>query len=81
MRGEDGDMYTVTKDELSSKNESGPKADGCIFCGKKLPEGASFCPRCGKKQGAADSNTCPACGSALKGEMNYCVRCGAKASS
>ena len=48
----------------------------CAACGAALPEGAKFCPACGKP--AAKKSVCPVCGavSAVEG-AKFCAECGA----
>jgi predicted nucleic acid-binding Zn ribbon protein len=48
----------------------------CPSCGAALPEGAKFCPGCGKP--AARQRTCPVCGAAPAVEgARFCAECGA----
>ncbi len=48
----------------------------CPSCGAALPEGAKFCPGCGKP--AAQKRTCPVCGAAPAVEgARFCAECGA----
>ena len=48
----------------------------CPSCGAALPEGAKFCPGCGKP--AAQKRTCPVCGAAPSVEgARFCAECGA----
>ena len=46
----------------------------CIACSKKLPQGASACPICGKKQ----MHTCTACEKQTPIAGAYCMQCGEK---
>lgn len=49
----------------------------CPSCGAALPEGAKFCPGCGKP--AARQRTCPVCGAAPAVEgARFCAECGAR---
>ena len=51
----------------------------CPSCGAALPEGAKFCPGCGKP--AARQRTCPVCGAAPAVEgARFCAECGARLS-
>lgn len=48
----------------------------CASCGAPLPEGAKFCPGCGKP--AVQKRTCPVCGAAPAVEgARFCAECGA----
>ena len=48
----------------------------CAACGAVLPEGAKFCPSCGKP--AVQPKTCPVCGAAPAVEgAKFCSECGA----
>ena len=48
----------------------------CAACGATLPEGAKFCPACGKP--AAQPKTCPVCGVSPTVEgAKFCSECGA----
>ena len=48
----------------------------CAACGAALPEGAKFCPACGKP--ATQPKTCPVCGAAPAVESaKFCSECGA----
>ena len=48
----------------------------CPSCGAALPEGAKFCPGCGKP--AVQKRTCPVCGAAPAVEgARFCAECGA----
>ena len=48
----------------------------CPSCGAALPEGAKFCPGCGKP--AVQKRTCPVCGAAPAVEgAKFCAECGA----
>ncbi len=79
LRGEDGNLYAVTKDELNpAAHADNPSAKGCIFCGGKLPEAANYCPKCGKRQHPEIKAICQACGSTVNEEMDFCTRCGTK---
>ena len=47
----------------------------CSACGAALPEGARFCPNCGK---SVRQRTCPVCGAASTVEgARFCAECGA----
>ena len=49
----------------------------CASCGAPLPEGAKFCPGCGKP--AVQKRTCPVCGAAPAVEgARFCAECGAR---
>lgn len=63
-------------------NAPGPKAPEeaaqprCAGCGEALPEGAKFCPNCGKP--AARQRLCTVCGAAAAVEdARFCAECGA----
>ena len=48
----------------------------CASCGAPLPEGAKFCPGCGKP--AVQKRACPVCGAAPAVEgARFCAECGA----
>lgn len=48
----------------------------CAACGEPLPEGAKFCPACGKP--AARKRTCPVCGAVPAADTaRFCAECGA----
>ena len=50
------------------------EAAKCASCGAALPEGARFCPGCGKPV----QRVCPVCGAAVTAEgANFCAECGA----
>ena len=53
-----------------------PAQAHCDACGAALPEGAKFCPECGKP--AVKKSVCPVCG-AVPGAENakFCAECGA----
>lgn len=48
----------------------------CQECGRKWPEGAAFCPGCGRKKNELKQGTCPFCGEKLSIEAIYCGACG-----
>ncbi len=52
----------------------------CQFCGTEIPEGAAFCPECGKKQEAPSIAPafCPKCGNQLEEGCDFCPKCGAR---
>ena len=53
-----------------------PAQARCAACGTALPEGAKFCPECGKP--AAKKTVCPVCGTVPKSEnAKFCAECGA----
>lgn len=45
----------------------------CMNCGIELPEGASFCPKCGAK---VEVPRCPACGKEVNFGADFCIYCG-----
>lgn len=48
----------------------------CAACGEPLPEGAKFCPACGKP--AAQKRVCPVCGAVPTVDTaRFCAECGA----
>ena len=50
--------------------------DHCASCGAALPEGAKFCPGCGKP--AVKRGVCPVCGAVPAAEnAKFCAECGA----
>ena len=53
-----------------------PVQTRCAACGTVLPEGAKFCPECGKP--AAKKSVCPVCGAVPASEgAKFCAECGA----
>lgn len=46
----------------------------CAACGESLPEGAKFCPNCGKP---AARKVCPVCGAEPAEGAKFCANCGA----
>lgn len=57
------------------EGEDAPKLR-CGACGEPLPEGAKFCPACGKP--AAQKRACPVCGAAPAADTaRFCAECGA----
>ena len=67
-------------------NDFGPKEEPvqpepavqahCTGCGAALPEGAKFCPECGKP--AVKKSACPVCGAVPAAESaKFCAECGA----
>ena len=53
-----------------------PERPRCASCGTALPEGAKFCPGCGKP--AVQKGVCPVCGAAPSVEgAKFCAECGA----
>lgn len=68
--------------DINDFYEPAPKAEEpaaqshCASCGGALPEGARFCPNCGKP--AAQKKICPVCGAASSVEgARFCAKCGA----
>lgn len=60
--------------DMDSCRESGAQAGGrCAACGTALPEGARFCPGCGKPA----ARVCPVCGAAPAADAKFCANCGA----
>lgn len=58
-----------------------PVSNRCVDCGNVLPEGALFCPICGRKcDGEAvqekPAKFCPSCGAKNPGDSPACIRCG-----
>lgn len=45
----------------------------CMNCGIELPEGASFCPKCGAK---VEAPHCPSCGKKVDFGADFCIYCG-----
>ncbi len=78
QRGDDGNMYAVTKDELSGAVSKTPPAKVCPACQQPVLDGDVYCHRCGSKQGQAPKPLCQACGLNINDEMTYCPRCGVK---
>lgn len=57
------------------EGEDAPKLR-CGACGEPLPEGAKFCPACGKP--AAQKRACPVCGAVPAADTaRFCAECGA----
>ena len=51
----------------------------CIDCGKKLVEGAPFCPNCGKRVlPLSNKKFCPYCGKEAESDALFCINCGGK---
>ena len=46
----------------------------CVNCGRELPPGAGFCPKCGAK---AEAAVCPKCGKEVDPDDAFCPSCGA----
>lgn len=46
----------------------------CVNCGRELPLGAGFCPKCGTK---AEAAVCPKCGREVDPDDAFCPSCGA----
>ena len=46
----------------------------CMNCGRELPTGAGFCPKCGTK---AVTDACPKCGKEVDPDDAFCPSCGA----
>lgn len=61
--------------DMDSCRESGAQAGArCAACGAALPEGARFCPGCGKPA----ARVCPVCGAApAAADAKFCANCGA----
>lgn len=60
---------------FAEKPQEEPPAPRCPGCGEALPEGAKFCPNCGRP---AAQKACPVCGAAPAGEgAKFCANCGA----
>ena len=47
----------------------------CSDCGAQMPQGAKFCPGCGKAQ---ESSGCSGCGQPVPDGAKFCPNCGAK---
>ncbi len=48
----------------------------CKFCNSLIPDGAMFCPSCGKR---LDGKTpCPECGAMNEENAMFCIFCGAR---
>ncbi|MDE7261706.1 MAG: zinc ribbon domain-containing protein [Oscillospiraceae bacterium] len=63
-------------DFRSPEPEETPAQAFCAACGAVLPEGAKFCPACGKP--AAQKKACPVCGAEPASEgAKFCSECGA----
>lgn len=61
--------------DFAEKSQEEPPAPRCPGCGEALPEGAKFCPNCGRP---AAQKACPVCGAAPVGEgAKFCANCGA----
>lgn len=61
--------------DFAEKPQEEPPAPRCPGCGEALPEGAKFCPNCGRP---AAQKACPVCGAAPAGEgAKFCANCGA----
>ena len=67
------------------RSPTGPGTVGVCECGQPLPEGARFCPACGKAQGApaaqvspeiAPPRKCSYCGAELPLSAEFCPSCG-----
>ena len=73
------EMGNITKD-ITSPSEASPKPQtagrACQGCGAIVPQGAKFCPECGKKQEAA--RFCPECGNKCTDGVKFCPECGTK---
>ena len=54
----------------------------CIYCNSNIPDGAAFCPSCGKQQEnpsrPAAKGFCPVCGSQLAPGAAFCKACGTR---
>ncbi len=54
----------------------------CIYCNSNIPDGAAFCPSCGKQQEKsqrqAPTGFCPVCGSQLAPGAAFCKACGTR---
>jgi len=50
----------------------------CEFCKSELPEGAHFCPKCGKE---AITQVCKACGAPIPDGARFCLKCGKEVAS
>lgn len=48
----------------------------CQECGRPWPEGAAFCPNCGRKKQEVGRGACPNCGQGLTQEVTFCPSCG-----
>ncbi len=46
----------------------------CVNCGRELPPGAGFCPKCGAR---AEAAVCPKCGREVDPDDAFCPSCGA----
>lgn len=51
-----------------------PERPRCASCGTALPEGAKFCPGCGKP--AVQKGVCPVCGARAAEGAKFCAACG-----
>lgn len=54
---------------------SAPATVPCQSCGASMPQGAKFCPECGKAPQSQAAGTCPKCGAAISGGK-FCPQCG-----
>lgn len=72
-----GEMFSQGSRAFDPKQTSKTcRNDCCSNCGKKIEEGSTYCPSCGKR--LFTNITCAKCGRSLKEEEHYCPICGTK---
>lgn len=46
----------------------------CVKCRAQIPDGISFCPKCGAA--VVPEKRCPKCGSVIDADISFCTKCG-----
>lgn len=65
--------------QFQNPNEINNCSDKCSNCGCQIPQGAAYCPQCGRK--VDPQITCPVCGHLCPSTAAFCSQCGKKVGS
>ncbi len=67
-------MNAMSGAQPAASAPAAPTGVPCAACGKAMPEGAAFCPHCGKPT----APVCAGCGEGIPAGSAFCPKCGAK---